>query len=276
MKITVLVEDKKPLYPELSNEHGLCLFCESNGHTFLFDLGASGMFLRNAEMLKADIGKAEFAVISHAHYDHGGGLADFLHANKTAKVYLSKYAGGEYYVRNLIAYEYAALDRVLLSLNEDRLTCIEDDTEVFPGLHIISRIATPYPLPSFCMLMAEKTQGKYLPDPLLHEIFLCAEEADGVKVLTGCSHKGILNIYENAKSRFSDIAALVGGFHLYGTKILGLRLYGEPEKSVKNIADRLKAVRQVYTGHCTGLKAFRVLQEISGAKYLQTGASFEI
>lgn len=276
MKITVLVEDRKPLSPELSSEHGLSLFCESNGHFFLFDLGSSGLFLRNAEKLHVDIGKAEFAVISHAHYDHGGGLAAFLEANKTARVYLSRYAGGEYYARELLSYQYAGLDRVLLSLKDDRLVFIENDTEVFPGLHIISRITTPYPLPAFCKLMSEKRDGKFLPDPLLHEIFLCAEEEDGVKVLTGCSHQGILNILENAKDRFTDVAALVGGFHLYGTRVLGLRLYGETAKSVRNIAERLKPVRRIYTGHCTGLKAFHALREIAGAKYLQTGAVFEI
>jgi len=276
MKITVLIEDQKPSRNDLKYEHGVSLYCESNGSAFLFDLGATDAFLENARTLKADVSKADFAVISHAHYDHGGGLAAFFAANPSAKVYISAYAGGEYYVKQLKTHEYAGLDRVLLSLNEDRLCTIREDTEIAPGIHIVSHLSTPHPLPAFCRLMEEKQDGNYLPDPLLHEIFLCAVEEDGVKVLTGCSHHGILNILENAQDRFGPLSALVGGFHLYGTRIFGLRLYGESAKSVQNIASKLCGIKKIHTGHCTGMKAFKTLRDIAGAVYLKTGDVLEI
>ena len=52
----------------------------------MFDTGQSELFSKNAEALGIDLGGVDIAVLSHGHYDHGGGLAKFLELNKTAPV----------------------------------------------------------------------------------------------------------------------------------------------------------------------------------------------
>ena len=73
MKITVLCENTS-CREGIDFEHGLSLFIETKEKNILFDMGASELFARNAQKLGVDISSADIAVISHGHYDHGGGL----------------------------------------------------------------------------------------------------------------------------------------------------------------------------------------------------------
>ena len=91
MRITALLENTSAC--GLPVEHGLSLFVEmENGCRFMFDMGQTGLFARNAETLGIDLNIADFAVLSHGHYDHGGGLATFLRLNDHAPVYMSRHA----------------------------------------------------------------------------------------------------------------------------------------------------------------------------------------
>ena len=90
MKITVLTENTTEL--GLPVEHGLSLFIEIGDRRILFDSGQSDLFAKNAEALGVDLKTVDFAVLSHGHYDHGGGLKKFLEVNGKAKIYMSRYA----------------------------------------------------------------------------------------------------------------------------------------------------------------------------------------
>ena len=70
------------------SEHGLSLLLSWEGHSLLFDMGASALFLKNAARLGADVAGVEAAALSHGHYDHGGGLRAFLAHNAHAPVYI--------------------------------------------------------------------------------------------------------------------------------------------------------------------------------------------
>jgi len=80
MIIKTLVENTA-VSKEYECEHGLSLYIETNKHKILFDLGKSDLFLKNAKRLNVDITEVDLVVISHGHYDHGGGLGAFLKTN---------------------------------------------------------------------------------------------------------------------------------------------------------------------------------------------------
>ena len=128
MKITTLIENTTRS-PDLAAEHGLSLFVEAAGHTFLFDAGQSGAFAENAGKLGIDLRSAQFAVLSHGHYDHGGGMTRFLARNRSAKLYLSENAFGGHFNASG---RYIGLDKSLQ--NSGRLIFTGDEHTIAPGL----------------------------------------------------------------------------------------------------------------------------------------------
>ena len=101
-------------------------------------------------------------------------------------------------------------------------------------------------------------------------------EADGLVIFTGCSHHGVLNMVAAVAEAFpgESIKGLFGGFHLIGLPILNTM--AGSKRSVSQIGKALLdfPIEQVYTGHCTGMKAYRVLKRVMAEKlqYFPTGA----
>ena len=86
MKATVLVDNISSA--SLCGEWGLSIYIEYNDTNILLDTGASSLFSKNAKKLDKDIDKVDYAVLSHAHYDHSDGMKTFFENNDKAKFYL--------------------------------------------------------------------------------------------------------------------------------------------------------------------------------------------
>ena len=81
MVITTLIDNSASKQSALSFEHGFSCLIETPDVSVLFDTGASEAFLGNARLLGKDLGEVDHVVISHGHYDHGGGLRPLLETN---------------------------------------------------------------------------------------------------------------------------------------------------------------------------------------------------
>lgn len=90
--------------------------------------------------------------------------------------------------------------------------------------------------------------------------------------MNSCSHGGADNIVKEIQQAFPNkkIYAILGGFHLYKT----------PDSRVRDFANRLREldVQKIYTGHCTGDRAYEILKDVLGdrAEQMYTGLEIEI
>ena len=100
MKIICLVENTSSV-STLRAKHGLSLYIETKKHKILFDVGPDNTFVKNAKKLNIDLSKVDTVIISHGHFDHGGGLKYFLEINNTAPIYIKKEAFEKHYTNFL-------------------------------------------------------------------------------------------------------------------------------------------------------------------------------
>lgn len=263
MKITALCENTA-VSPEIIAEHGLSLYIETQNHKILFDMGQTDAFLKNAEHLGIDLSQVDLAVLSHGHYDHGGGIRSFLQINQTAPVYVSRAAFGPHYNGTE---KYIGLDPSLKS--NPRLIYVDDQLQIDSQLSLYScndRLRG-YPTNPYGLKIMK--DGVFQPDDFLHEQYLLIRQKDQTVLFSGCSHKGILNIADWFRP---DV--LVGGFHF--TKLnpqtedaavlreAGLLLLNHPTRYI--------------TGHCTGLEQYHYLKNLMGRRleYISAGMTLDI
>ena len=270
MRIVALLENTlAEREKDLTPEHGLSLYIERDDQRLLFDTGATQAFRQNAERLGIDIAGVDVAVISHHHFDHGGGLPYFLETNHEAKVYLRKCDEGDYTFRAFgIIKKYIGLDTELFQRYPARFEFVEGFTEILPGVFILTEIEKRYPLPKGNRRLFVERAGVRSLDNFEHELVMVVKEEAGLAVFTGCAHGGILNMIDTVVRRFPGVAikAVFGGFHLVGIPVLNTMAGSRRE--VEDIGrEMLKyPIGSVYTGHCTGMKAYRILKRVMGEK----------
>lgn len=244
MKI-VCISENTSQKEGLCAEHGLSLYIETKKRKILFDMGQSDAFYENAKKLGVQLEDVDIAVISHGHYDHGGGLSRFLQINESAPVYISRHAFGEYYNG---CEKYIGLD---YSLKEnERLVFTSDSLQICDDMHLYSYNESELPNYMGSFGLNKLSHGEFIPDDFLHEQYLLIEE-DGKRVLiSGCSHKGVVDIASQ-----TPIDVFIGGFHF--SKI-------EDTDLLDKALEKLLIHNTVYyTCHCTGVKQYEYMHRKS-------------
>lgn len=282
MQVTALIENSALEGREdLSPEFGLSLHVEVNDTRILFDMGTSAAFATNAETLGVDISQVDVAVVSHHHFDHGGGLRRFFELNRRAPVYLRDGPRTDRYFRLLgLITKPIGLDLDLLERFENRIEYVSDSRAISPGVHLLTAIGSAHPRPKGNRRIFADAGGTLVPDPFDHELLMVVHEDDGITVFTGCSHHGVLNLIDAARARFPHVPvkAVFGGFHLIGLPFFNSMAAsrGEVRAIGREVTARVDGT--VFSGHCTGEKAFGILSEVMGDKLrpLRTGTSVEV
>lgn len=259
MKIAVLTENTtKSDFPV---EHGLSLYIETKHHKILFDTGQSALFLENANRLGIDLKEVDVCVLSHGHYDHGGGLKTFLNINSKANVFINPYV----FETHLHGSKNIGIDP---SLEQNkRLITINKNTVLDEELRIVSFFEQPLQYPVYSNGLTTIRNGIEIPEDFRHEQYLIIQEDTRTTCISGCSHKGILNIMDQISP---DI--LIGGFHFMGL---------DPEKDSQKLdiyaEDLSKYNTMYYTCHCTGVGPYQYLKKkMKKLDYLSTGRIIEI
>ncbi|MBQ8474357.1 MAG: MBL fold metallo-hydrolase [Clostridia bacterium] len=237
MKIACLTENTS-FSPDFQSEHGLSLYIEANGRKILFDMGQTALFSANAEKLGINLAEVDTAIVSHGHYDHGGGLEKFLCINGFAPVFIHRDAFIPHYNGTK---KYIGLSPDLMG--EKRLVFTYDEYNLGNGLILCSNNTSErfFDLGSFGL--NKKIGDFFSPDDFSHEQYLIVKE-NGKKILiSGCSHKGILNLVKWYSPDY-----VIGGFHF--SKLAC-------DETLEEYARILESSNAVfYTCHCTGTEQY--------------------
>ena len=161
----------------------------------------------------------------------------------------------------------------IMSRYADRIIKADPDVMIADGIRLLGH-TTPDLEKLGRMEKMYLKQGflRYIPDDFSHEQSLIFETDDGVVVFNSCSHAGADNIVNEAAQVYpgKKILAMIGGFHLFN----------KSDEYVRAFARRLEeaGALHIYTGHCTGQKAWNILHEELGDKVhaLSTGLVFEL
>ena len=253
MKITSLLENTTDR-EDMQLEHGLSLYIETEDHRILFDMGQTDLFYENAKLLGIDLSKVDIAILSHGHYDHGGGLPKFLEINPHAPVYIHKDAFLPHYNGTE---KYIGLDSSLE--DHPQIVFTEDKYQIDSCLTLFSCNDREKKHPEFPSGLTEKIGDLFIPDDVRHEQYLMIEENGTHTLISGCSHKGILDITE-----WFSPDLLIGGFH-YSKLPLDASL----TESAKLLASYST---EFYTCHCTGCEQYKFMRRyMTKLHYLSCG-----
>lgn len=273
MIVKTLVENTS-LTPEYGHKHGLSLYIETAAHKILFDVGQDGLFLKNAQTLGVPIDEVDTVILSHGHFDHGGGLALFLEHNSRAMIYARENAFDRHVVSVLGISKSIGVDESLKT--HPRVILTKERTRIDESLQLFSDIETNDFRSKANDALLTVRDGKRERDDFTHEQNLLIEDGGRRVLISGCSHRGIVNIKRRAEQILgAEPDVCIGGFHLYNPTS-GKR---EPDELVTGIAEYLKdGGARYYTCHCTGRHAYETMEKTLGQRlgYLSAGSVLEI
>jgi 7,8-dihydropterin-6-yl-methyl-4-(beta-D-ribofuranosyl)aminobenzene 5'-phosphate synthase len=225
--VTILY-DNTAYAPGTEADWGFSCLVQGTGKTILFDTGTKpDVFFRNVEALDVDLGKVDLVVISHEHGDHTGSLAPVLEQHRGLEVY----------------HPVSFSDRFVSSVKQAGATSVPvtEPVEIIDGVYLTGEMGGD-----------------------IKEQSLILRTADGLAVITGCSHPGIVEILERAKQVLDEeIFMVLGGFHL-------LRHSDDETAEIIEHLERL-GVEKCGATHCTGDPQIAAFEDAFGENFVAMG-----
>jgi len=261
LKITVL---STMLAEQGIGEWGYAALVEADGRRILFDTGARPeTVLANAREMDIDLSTVEDVVISHNHGDHTGGLVtlrrELMKINPRA---LSRVHVAEGIFLPRVRPDGTPGANGLLRAKADyealggQFVVHRRAAEIAPGIWFTGPVARKHPdeNPGSGNFRLAGADGPSR-DIVAEDGSLAFDTADGLVLLVGCGHAGIVNTAEHARAtvRPAPLHAVIGGLHLFDATDERLAWVGEKLRGF--------GLAHLLAGHCTGIEAaFRLRQ----------------
>lgn len=251
-------------------EWGLSFYIEDGTKTILFDTGSSQMVVENAYAFHKDLSKVDYIVLSHGHMDHTGGLLPVLQEinrlrqeNSTQKINIvanpdiwTLHYGDE--ANNKKVWYGMLYSKDSLEGNNAEFKYSREPVWLSPNIVTTGEIKMQTSYEQIEEGLLVKKNGEFFSDPLLDDQALIIKTSNGLVVILGCAHRGVINTLLQAQNITGEkrIYMVLGGMHLYKAS---------PERIEKTIADLKKlGVQKIGASHCTGLTVAQKLAQAFG------------
>lgn len=257
----------------LLGEWGLALLLEVGDNKILFDTGEQGSVINNAAALGVDLGTVDLLVMSHGHYDHAGGMRAFLRRRGRLPVYLhpdffiSRYSSKPR--QRYIGVPYRPEE--LASLGAD-FVFSQEPLEVLPGVWFSGEVPRITEFEKGDDTLFYLKGEERVADPVRDDVSLFCVTPEGILVVAGCAHAGLVNIVEHARrvTGIERVYGIVGGTHL------GPVSRAQQEATLEYL--RGLDLKFLAVNHCTGLPVIARMSQVFGSifHFAPAGAAFSL
>ena len=249
----------------LWGEHGVAFWIETPDGSLLFDTGQSGdVLVHNAELMDIDFGRCDALALSHAHYDHTGGLERFFGLSRSG---IPLYASPDLFRERYVLKDGQARS-IGLSIPQDdvarqtQLRLSSEPLEILPGVWTTGEISARLDFEGRSAQHHVRIGETWQPDPYRDDLSLVLQTSQGLVVVCGCCHAGLLNTLTHIRRSFSQpLRAIIGGTHLADAGPEAL------DHVIAELRQRCEGhVPDLYLNHCTGEHALAVLAQAFGER----------
>lgn len=256
-RVVVVVNDEAG-NSGLRAEHGWSAWIEYQGRHALLDTGSGQALAPNVAALSLPWERLEAVILSHGHYDHVGGLPDVFASARRPVLYCHPTAFGPKFARKAEGplREIGLAPAIAASARSgaEKIVNTEQLTEVFPGLMVTGPVPRRTDFEDTGGPFYKDPQGSQ-PDELPDDQAVFFEAREGLVVLLGCAHAGVINTLQYIRKLRPGrkFHAVIGGMHLLHAAENRL------ERTLEGL--EMLEVGQVHPAHCTGDVATKKLCE---------------
>ncbi len=277
MKLTVLMDNNTLIDRYFIAEPAVSYLIECDDKKILFDTGYSDGFITNAKKLGINLLNIDTVVLSHAHQDHTWGLAHLIQYYSE-----QRWLGKKITIPVLVAHPDVFKSRSIESdpeigslLKEDTLKKFfkieysREPIQITKSLTFLGEIERKNNFEAQHSVGEICQDGTYIPDMVLDDSALVYTTNVGIVLITGCSHAGICNILEYARTLTGKekITDVIGGFHLL-----------DPSKEqLEGTLRYFKTLKpdMVHACHCTDLRSKIELSQVVDLQEVGVGLELE-